>query len=143
MQPGRFMVATAAVLEHAPTGDVLMLRRSDDADFAAGFWEDISGRMHHGEDPETALRREVREETGIEDIEIIRPIRVWHMYRGPVGPDTELVGIAYWCRTAVRAVRLSSEHVDFRWLSPDEAAARASHPGTRASIEAFVQDRAS
>lgn len=141
-KPGRFMVATAAVLEHVPSGDVLMLRRSEDADFAAGFWEDISGRVHQGEEPETALRREIKEETGIEDVQIVRPIRVWHMYRGPVRAETELVGIAYWCRTTVRPIALSSEHTESRWLTPDEAIALATHPGTRASIDAFVRSRA-
>jgi 8-oxo-dGTP diphosphatase len=139
--PGRFMVAVAAVLEHQPSGDILMLQRAADNDFAGGVWEDISGRMHAGEDPADALRREIREETGIGDVEIVRLLRAFHFYRGPELPEFEIVGIAHWCRTQSRAVRLSREHMNHEWLAPSAAMERAGTAGIRARIAAFVAAR--
>ena len=44
-------------------GDEILINRSSIAD---GMWELPGGRMHIDEEPESALRREVREEIGIE-----------------------------------------------------------------------------
>ena len=137
------MVAVAAVLEHAPSGRVLLLQRSAKADFAAGVWEDLSGRMHAAEEPIEALRREIREETGIEQVTIVQPIRVYHFYRGPAEPEYEVVGVAFWCQTDSDDVRLSAEHDAYRWLDPDEAVELAGTDGIRRGIEAFQGARSS
>lgn len=67
------MVAAAAVIEHVGTGDLLLLRRSVDRDFAPKMWEDISGRFRQGKDAVEALYREVLEETGISDLDLVAP----------------------------------------------------------------------
>ena len=139
---GRFMVAAAAVLEHDQSGDILLLRRGRDRDFAPEVWEDVSGRLHQGEHPEQALRREIEEETGITDVEIVTPIRAFHFFRGERRAEYELVGIAFWCRTKSRTVTLSGEHTEFRWLPATEALELAGHEGIRANIAAFVGLRA-
>src|ERR1041385_7859600 len=72
-QEGRFLVAVGAMIEHAQTRRVLLMKRSEHVTFLPGVWEDIGGRLKQFEEPEDALRREVWEETGLE-IEIIRPI---------------------------------------------------------------------
>jgi 8-oxo-dGTP diphosphatase len=140
-EPGRFMVVVAAVLEDVATGHILMLKRSATADFAAGVWEDLSGRMQQGEAPEAALRREIREEVGIEDVEVVMPIRVYHFFRGERRPEHEVVGIAYWCRTKQTHVTLSEEHTAYRWVAPGEAVDLAGSADIRSSIEAFVRER--
>ena len=37
-------------------------------------WEFVKGSIDEGEDEETAVKREIREETGLEDIEIIHKL---------------------------------------------------------------------
>lgn len=140
-QPGRFMVAVSAVLEHVASGDVLLLRRASHLDFAPGMWEDVSGRVHHGEDPEAALRREVGEETGIQELEVAGLLRTWRTYRGPPEDRFELIGIAHWCRSAVRDVLLSNEHDAYRWLRADEALLLAGTDGIRESIRCVMRRR--
>ena len=44
-------------------------------------WEDIGGRLGPSESPEEGLRREIFEETGIKDIEIIKPLTMFHVFR--------------------------------------------------------------
>lgn len=56
--------AVAAVL--IQSGRVLLIRRGVDP--GAGLWALPSGFMEQGESPELAIRREVREETGVECI---------------------------------------------------------------------------
>lgn len=135
------MVAVSAVLEHAETGDLLLLRRARDLDFAAGVWEDISGRMHQGERPEDALVREIREETGIQDVQVTGMLRMWQAFRGREQAEFEIVGIAHACRTSTREVVLSGEHEEYRWLRPEEALVIAGSPGIQASIRAFIGRR--
>jgi 8-oxo-dGTP pyrophosphatase MutT (NUDIX family) len=63
---GRFLVAVGAMIEHVPTGQILLLRRAETVAWLPGVWEDIAGRMKQFEQPEHALRREVYEESGRE-----------------------------------------------------------------------------
>jgi 8-oxo-dGTP diphosphatase len=134
------MVAVGAVIEHVPTGRILLMQRASTADYAPGLWEDLTGRMKQFEEPEDALRREVREETGLE-IEVVKPIKVFHLYRGERTAENELVGIVFWCTTQSDRVTLSHEHQDYRWVQPREALEIVSDPGIRYDIEAFIAER--
>jgi predicted kinase/8-oxo-dGTP pyrophosphatase MutT (NUDIX family) len=138
---GRFMVAVSAVLGHAGTGDVLLLRRARSADFAPGVWEDVSGRVRQGECPEDALLREIREETGIQDAQVTGLLRTWRAFRGLEQPEFEVVGVAHSCRTTTREVVLSDEHEEYRWLRPEEALVVAGSPGIQDSIRAYLRSR--
>lgn len=78
------------------------------------------GRLEPGENFEDGLRREIREETGLEVI-IGRPIYVgeWR----PVIHDVphQIVGIFFLCTLkGVATVRLSNEHDAFEWIVPGE-----------------------
>ena len=138
---GRFMVALGAIIEHATTGRILLLKRSATADFSGGIWEHITGRKHQMEPPHDALRREVREETGL-DIEVMCPLGVFHIFRGPEKiPANELVGIVFWCRSADAAVVLSDEHVDYQWLDAEDALALVDNSGIQDDIRRFIRVR--
>src|SRR5947209_2840493 len=116
-QEGRFLVAVGAMIEHAETRRILLLRRAENVDWLPGVWEDIGGRMKQFEEPEDALRREVREESGLE-IEIVKPINIFHLFHGERSAGNELVIITYWCKTHSDLVVLSYEHSEYRWLAP-------------------------
>ena len=106
---GKFMVAVGAMIEHYLSGKILLLRRSETADYLPGIWEDMGGRIKQFEEPEEALRREVREETGLE-IEILKPLAVFHDYRGERTPENEWIGITYWCKARLDHITISDEH---------------------------------
>lgn len=95
--------------------------------------------MQQGENPEAALRREVEEECGI-DIELIKPLNIFHEHREQAGGRVELVGIIYWCRATSLEIRLSDEHCDYRWLPPDEALALTEDAGVQDDIHAFMRE---
>ena len=87
-----FVLAVCAVIRD---GDrVLAMRRASHKDAGAGLWETVSGRVEPGEDPLDAIRREIREETGLEVEPDPRPIDAYaarrnehdnHAWRSPVG----------------------------------------------------------
>ena len=135
-EEGRFLVAVGAIIEHAESGLILLLKRSQNVAFLPGVWEDIGGRLKQFEEPEDALRREVREESGLE-IEIIRPINIFHLFHGERTADNEMIIITYWCSSHCEHVVLSHEHSDYRWLPPREALGLAEHEGVRSDLEAF------
>ena len=133
------MVAVGAIIEHTSTGKILLMKRADTATYAPGLWEDLTGRMKQFEEPEAALHREIKEETGL-TVTIVKPLKVFHLYRGEPTADNELIGIVYWCRTHSDHVTLSHEHSDYRWLTPQEALDLADHPGIQQDIHAFIQE---
>ncbi|NTU46494.1 NUDIX domain-containing protein [Candidatus Roizmanbacteria bacterium] len=137
---GRFMVAVGAVIEHAKTGRILLIKRSEKADFSGGIWEEVIGRMKQFEEPEEALKREALEEAGV-SIDVIKPISNFHIFRGEKTAEQEVIGIIYWAKTESDTVTLSEEHTDYQWLTPEDALHLASHPGIKRDIEAYIREK--
>ena len=127
---GRFLAGVGALVLDPGTNRYLVLRRSDEKDFAAGAWECVTGRLDQGEGFEDALHREVREELGVE-AKILFIVGTTHFHRGDARPENELVGVVY-CVTVSKldAIRLSDEHSEYRWLAAAQAAEfiSGSHP---------------
>jgi 8-oxo-dGTP diphosphatase len=120
MGVGRFMGVIEAVIRHDNT--YLLLQRSPKKDVGAGAWECVTGRVDQGESYEEALRREVREELGVE-IEVEFIIATDHFYRGEAIAENEALGVQFCCCVADPArVTTGEEHSAFRWLAPEQIA---------------------
>ena len=130
----RFIVAVAFLIER--DGRLLMIRRSPDRDHAPGEWECGSGRLEAGEEPETAVIREAREETGLE-VEIVAPAGAFHYYREPEREPA--VCIAYHCRSASGEVRLSNEHDAAEWVPLDRVAEMPVSQPLRDCLRRFIR----
>ncbi len=78
------------------------------------IWGPSGGRLFPDEDPYHGLKREVREETGLE-IRILNPVVTWF---GEFNRST-LLSLDYLCLTDQDEVILSDEHTDHLWLSLD------------------------
>ena len=139
-EEGKFMVSVGAMIEHDATGKILLLKRTHKADFSPGIWEDITGRMKQFEEPEHALVREVQEEAGLE-IEIIKPIKIFHLFRGEKSADNEIIGIIYLCKSKSDKVTISGEHTEYRWVTPQEALEMIDNPSIKKDIEAFIAEK--
>lgn len=138
---GRFLAGVGALVLDPDTNRYLVLRRSDEKDFAAGAWECVTGRLDQGEGFEDALYREVREELGVE-AQILFMVGTTHFHRGDARPENELVGVVY-CVTISELddVRLSDEHSEFRWLAASQAAEliAGSHPSEQWLLRVIEQ----
>jgi 8-oxo-dGTP pyrophosphatase MutT (NUDIX family) len=120
MSIGRFYAGICALLR-SPSGKYLLAKRSPEKDFGAGGWECITGRVDQGEGFEQAVRREILEETGLQEIQIDFMIDTVHFYRGEPRAENELIGVSFCCSTdQPDAVQLSAEHAEGHWLTPDE-----------------------
>lgn len=140
-QIGRFLVAMGAIIENKNTGKILLLKRGIQKDFSPDIWEYPTGRLNQFEEPLNGLRREVFEETGLE-VDIIKPINIFHFFRGEQIAEKELVGIMYWCQASVEAVVVSEEHSDYQWVTVEEALKLVTKPSMQADIQAFIKEKA-
>jgi 8-oxo-dGTP diphosphatase len=100
---------------------VLILRESGQYEEGTqkGKYDMPGGRIGTNETIEAALRREAKEEAGI-DIEIIRPFFVGEWRPVVKGQQLQIIGIFYVCTTN-DDVLLGNDHDDFRWVDRDEA----------------------
>jgi 8-oxo-dGTP diphosphatase len=75
------------------------------------------GRLHLDEDPVIGVKREVREETGME-IEIIGVAHTWF---GRITNESEpLLAVNYIAHTNTNEPRLSDEHSEFVWAEREQ-----------------------
>jgi len=136
---GRFMVAVGAVIELKDTGKILVNQRASVLDWKPKEWEIVYGRIDQFETLEEGLKREVREEVGIKDLQILSLIRAWHTYRGSQkSAQNELIGITYHCRTQTEKVQLSKEHSSYRWVTPKEALSLITSVGIHRDLEEYL-----
>ena len=93
---------------------ILLIQRSDDDPIGANTWESAGGNMECGEKPEEAIRREIREETGITEITIKNVA-----YVTLVNGNEPYLIIAYICESQTEMVALSNEHQAFMWADKE------------------------
>lgn len=110
---------------------LLIVKRSMCTRGEYGLWELPGGRMEFGEQPEETLIREFSEEVGLE-VEPIRPLNTWTFLRDE---NTQIVGITYLCSFKGGEVRLSSEHLDYAWVTLQDLANYKLIPSIAEQIE--------
>jgi 8-oxo-dGTP pyrophosphatase MutT (NUDIX family) len=138
---GRFMVAVGAIIVQRDSEKILVSQRASSQDWHPNEWEISYGRIDQHEDPETGLRREMFEELGLTDLSVKNILRVWHIYRGPVLAENDLIGITFVCSTASKEIRLSNEHQAYKWVKPEEALDLIKIEGIRKDVEAYIKLR--
>jgi phosphoglycolate phosphatase-like HAD superfamily hydrolase/ADP-ribose pyrophosphatase YjhB (NUDIX family) len=117
--------------------EVLMIRTHK----WSNLWGIPGGKIKYGEPSVEALRREIKEETGLHvcDIELVLVqdcIQSREFYR-----EAHFVLLNYVCRcSGSTAVTLNSEAVDFRWVPLSKALAMPLNEPTRVLLEA-IRDR--
>ena len=92
---------------------LLLIKRN-----GGGHWESPGGRLEFGEDLHTALRREIKEETGLDDICIEKLLFAVTFIGFEKGKQD--VGLYYLSYANNDKVILSHEHTDFIWANKEE-----------------------
>jgi 8-oxo-dGTP pyrophosphatase MutT (NUDIX family) len=113
---GRFLGGIGVLVWDPDNNKYLLLKRSEQKDFAAGLWEFVTGRLDQGEGFEEAAHREVFEELEV-DVKLLQILGTTHFYRGEQRPENELIGVIYLgsINSAVD-IKISHEHSEYRWL---------------------------
>lgn len=109
-----YIVGQKAVLTNQ-NGKILLLKRSEKAG-GGGLWSLPGGALDEGEDPQESIKREIKEETGLE-VRGLQPFAV--RYYESDGERTLIVG--YKGEVESREAVLNWEHDDYRWLEKEEA----------------------
>ena len=90
------------------------------------YWDLPGGRVLEGHTSEETLKREIKEETGLERIELGQCLGMTlSNMRIPLknGIKAGLVVAVYVCPMTVdAAIQISKEHHDFKWVEPHEGA---------------------
>ena len=73
------------------------------------------GRVERGETIQSALQREIDEETGLK-VEIHNPVEEWSFYKTP---DRLIKGITFDCAYLEGKVKLCTEHTRYFWAAID------------------------
>ncbi len=120
-------VATVGALIHDGNGHVLMIRTHKWGD----RWGIPGGKIERGESSTDALRREIREETGLE----LRDIEFALVQDCILSPEFQrpehFLLLNYVARATTTAVTLNDEAEEFRWLCPADALALNLNQPTR------------
>jgi ADP-ribose pyrophosphatase YjhB (NUDIX family) len=111
--------ATAVCVDGA--GRVLLGRRAWEPD--KGLWDLPGGFVDEGEHPLDALRRELREETGLE-VEPQEFLGVWMDRYGYDSSATSTLNLYWTARVVAGEEQPADDVVELRWFEPDELPGR-------------------
>lgn len=97
---------------------ILATRRSDINDYKPLFWDFPGGKIEAGETAEEGLRREIREETGLE----VKVNGVEYVFTNLEGlPEQQHFQLVYGCEYTKGEIVLNpEEHDEYQWLTIDE-----------------------
>ena len=123
---------TVSVTLQRDDGKVLLLRR---AAGRGGFWQILTGRREPGESPLQTAAREVHEETGFSPmLADFRELGYVHSFAlGDRVPPLFAQETAFAVRVEGEP-KLSDEHVEHRWCTPDEALRLLPFKGLRRAV---------
>ena len=111
-------VAAAGFIRNK-TGKILIVKRAEH-DTYPGQWEFPGGGVEFGEEPYKGLKREIKEEVGL-DVQIICPVYVGTFSSRHSKIPTQYVDIVFFCKIdGEETVTLSHEHQEYRWINFDE-----------------------
>lgn len=106
---------------------LLVLKRASNDVQKPDIWEIPGGRLELGEDPFKGIKREVKEETGL-DIEVQHPLSIRHFTRDD---DQIITMLIFLGKSANNNIVLTKEHSAFDWVPLDNCKEKLSeffHP---------------
>jgi len=99
--------------------DKLLIVKTSEIDPSPNMWEVPGGAVEFGEDLEVSFEREVAEEVGLR----VKKGKIFYICTSIYPFEnvlTQAFSVFYRCQYLKGEVRLSKEHVDFRWIKPTE-----------------------
>lgn len=124
------------------SGNVLMLRRKDDPD----FWQSVTGSLDHNEGTFETAVREVSEETGflleqgqLCDLDREVMFEIFAHFRHRYAPDVTHCK-EHWFKMVLSEEQapILTEHTEFCWVPPQEAAELTKSWSNRQAILEFA-----
>ena len=128
--PKLFFVGIKGLIRNS-RGDILLLLAdvSSFRDAKEPYWDLPGGRIEEGDDELSTLRKEIREETGITEVQDEKYLHtVISSHIIPIKDSDRMAGLVLriWQVTIPEESKIviSDEHTAYAWVSPGEAAVR-------------------
>ncbi len=134
---------------HEVSAGVILFHRGTKREFLlldyGSHWDFAKGHIEETEDPYTTARRELQEETGIENVQFISGYfqRMRYSYRRG-GERMHKVVIYFLAETPDAQVTLSDEHTGYLWASYEDALRRLTFKTARdllTKAHEFLEER--
>ncbi len=113
--------------------------------YTAGHWDFPKGNIEAGEGERQAAAREIREETGITDVEFIEGFRQKIGYRYRHGRRiVQKEVVLFLARARTNNVVLSHEHIGYAWKKYEDALERLTYRNAKnllAAAKDFLRQR--
>jgi 8-oxo-dGTP pyrophosphatase MutT (NUDIX family) len=108
--------------------------------YEEGHWDLPKGNIEKGEEEKQTALREIEEETGITDISFITGFKekIHYFYKR----DCRLISkevIFYLAETNEKEIKLSFEHIGFKWLPYKEALNQLTHKNAKELLKKAEQ----
>jgi len=137
MSKQKFPEPTVGALIFNPEGKIFLMKSHK----WRGKYVIPGGHIELGEKIEEALRREVKEETGldVDDIEFIRFQEF--IFDQAFWQKRHFIFLEFACKTNSSQVKLNSEGQEYLWVSLKEALKLPVEPYTRKTIEEYLKKK--
>lgn len=100
------------------------------------YWDFPKGHIEKGESEIDTVKREIFEETGIEDIKIIEGFKETIKYFFKWQDKTVLKFVTFYlAKTEEEEVKISFEHIGYEWLPFEKALERLTHKTAKDLLE--------
>lgn len=117
------LIAKALIFDEQ--GRVLLLRRSSTDKQRPAEQDYPGGGIDPGEDLTQGVSRELHEEAGL----VVAPRDLQLMYAATEAyGDRSITRLLFWTQVTAPEVKLSFEHDDFHWVTPQQALVEFPHP---------------
>ena len=116
--------------------EFLLLKRSPDEHYP-NLWQMVSGKIKEGETAYQTAIREIKEETGL----IPEMFWVAPTVNSFYSPEKDYICLLPVFAAKVKfdcEVKISNEHVEFKWVFPEEAKQLLAWDGQRNSVDVIV-----
>ncbi len=113
--------------EQKSAGIVLFRNNSNKNEFLLlnypqGNWDFVKGKMEVNETPQETVRREMREETGISNFQLIDGFEEFVRYNFRFKNEVVHKKVIFFlAKTNIKKISLSHEHNDYLWLGYNDA----------------------
>ncbi len=100
----------------------LLLHYPSSVKAAKEYWDLTKGHIEKGENEIDTVKREVEEETGLKDIKFLKGFKEWIKYFFKwEGKNIMKFVTFYLAETETKNIKISEEHIDYKWLAYEEA----------------------
>jgi len=114
----------------------LLLKRSE-KEIYPGIWQMVSGKIRKGEKAYNAAKRELMEETGLIPIsfDVVPIVNSFYSCNN----DSVCMVPVFVCEVKSETeVKISDEHTDFQWVSPEIAKSLLAWDGQRRAVDVIL-----